>query len=85
MQKIIFRFDFFVSLPTESRKSLCYWSLAGAFDYMKGNRNTSSTVIIVTPLMAVLKDQVSGAGTGGQGGHWWALPIMFTYTCTITL
>lgn len=50
--------DIFVSLPTGSGKSLCYWSLPGAFDYMKDNHHASSIVIVVSPLTALMKDQV---------------------------
>ena len=58
MQKFMFGFDVFVSLPTGSGKSLCYWSLPGAFDSMKDNQTRSSIVIIVSPLIALMKDQV---------------------------
>ena len=49
--------DVFVSLPTGSGKSLCYWVLPGAFNAL---RNTSeSIVLVVSPLIALMKDQVA--------------------------
>ena len=47
--------DVFVSLPTGSGKSLCYWLLPSIFEHLKGN--TCCTVIIVSPLDALMKDQ----------------------------
>ena len=58
IQRFMEGHDIFVSLPTGSGKSLCYWSLPGAFDYMKDNHHASSIVIVVSPLTALMKDQV---------------------------
>ena len=48
--------DVFVSLPTGSGKSLCYWVLPGAFNVLK--QTDSSVVLVVSPLIALMKDQV---------------------------
>ncbi len=53
--------DVFVSLPTGSGKSLCYCLLPLAFDYLRcgtEDLETSSIVVIVSPLVALMKDQV---------------------------
>ena len=49
--------DVFVSLPTGSRKSLCYSLLPGVFDEMRRSKERS-IVIVVSPLVALMKDQV---------------------------
>ena len=48
--------DVFVSLPTGSRNSLCYCLLPGVFDEM--HRSKGLIVIIGSPLIALMKDQV---------------------------
>ena len=48
--------DVFVSLPTGSGKSLCYWVLPGAFNLLR--QTNSSVVLVVSPLIALMKDQV---------------------------
>lgn len=48
--------DIFVSLPMVSGKSLCYCILLGAFDAIQ--HSSSSIVIVVSPLIAQMKDQV---------------------------
>ena len=52
--------DVFVSLPTGSGKSLCYCLLPSVFDSLKGSRlvTTRSIVVVVSPLIALMKDQV---------------------------
>ena len=47
--------DVFVSLPTGSGKSLCYWVLPWTFDTLK--RRHRSTVLVISPLDALMKDQ----------------------------
>ena len=47
----------FVSHPTGSGKSLCYSLLLGAFDEMHRSQEWS-IVIVVSPLVALMKDQV---------------------------
>ena len=49
--------DVFVCLPTGSGKSLCYSLLPAAFDHLKG-QTKESIVIVVSPLIALMKDQV---------------------------
>ena len=46
----------FVSLPTGSGKSLCYAVLPAAFDSLR--ESGRSIVIVVSPLIALMKDQV---------------------------
>ena len=50
--------DVFVSLPTGSGKSLCYWVLPGAFDALR-KTSGESIVVVVSPLIALMKDQVA--------------------------
>ena len=52
--------DVFVSLPTGSGKSLCFCLLPKAFDALRGTRSVDrqSIVVIVSPLIALMKDQV---------------------------
>ena len=47
----------FVSLPTGSGKSLCYWVLPFVFSFLR--KRTDSIVIVVSPLVALMKDQVN--------------------------
>ncbi len=49
--------DVFVSLPTGSGKSLCFCVLPGVFDEIRKSPG-SSLVIVVSPLVALMKDQV---------------------------
>ena len=52
------RRDVFVVLPTGFGKSLCYGSLPWIFDSIK-ERN-GSIVVVISPLIALMKDQVEG-------------------------
>ena len=47
----------FISLPTGSGKSLCYAVLPYAFDDLY--HREGSIVVVVSPLIALMKDQVS--------------------------
>ena len=55
--------DVFVSLPTGSGKSLCYWVLPFVFNFLR--KRTDSIVIVVSPLVALMKDQVNILETFG--------------------
>ena len=57
-------YDVFVSLPTGYGKSLCYAALPAAFDKLKTGRS-KSIVIAVSPLIALMKDQVSALSAKG--------------------
>ena len=53
--------DVFVSLQTGSDKSFCYCCLPVVFDNLTGVRNTpnqSVLAVVVSPLTALMKDQV---------------------------
>ena len=50
--------DTFVSLPTGSGKLLCYHILPSVFDKIR-NTSCSSIVMIVSSLIAMMKDQVN--------------------------
>ena len=50
--------DVFVSLPTGFGKSLCYSALPYAFDQLRATAR-QSIVIVVSPLIALMKDQVA--------------------------
>ena len=52
--------DVFVSLPTGSGKSLCYSLLPLVFDKLR-NVDGKSVVVVVSPLIALMKDQVRAA------------------------
>ena len=56
--------DVFVSLPTGYGKSLCYAALPYSFDELRAT-SKSSIVIVVSPLIALMKDQVTGYGARG--------------------
>ena len=47
--------DVFVCLPTGYRKSFCYGCLPIVFDCLRGQ--TSSIVVVVTPLVAIMKEK----------------------------
>lgn len=49
--------DVFVSLPTGSGKSLCYWILPLVFNNLR--KESNSIVLVVSPLVALMTDQVS--------------------------
>ncbi|KAL5489364.1 hypothetical protein EMCRGX_G018451 [Ephydatia muelleri] len=55
--------DVFVALPTGSGKSLCFAILPFAFDDMYGR--VGSIALIVSPLKALMKDQVSSLSSRG--------------------
>ena len=46
----------FVVLPTGYGKSLCYGCLPAAFDSLRSE--VKSVVIVISPLVALMKDQV---------------------------
>ena len=52
--------DIFVSLPTGSGNSLCYCLLPKVFDILRASNSveTQFFVIVVSPLVALMKDQV---------------------------
>ena len=49
--------DVFVSLPTGSRKSLCYSLLPKVYDTLK-KKTAKSIAIVVSPLISLMKDQI---------------------------
>ena len=50
--------DVFVLLPTGYGKNLCYAALPAAFDSLR-NTASNSIVLVVSPLIALMKDQVA--------------------------
>ena len=50
--------DVFGILPTGYGKSLCYQCLPFIFDSLQSNTSTASIIVVVTPLTAIMKDQV---------------------------
>lgn len=62
--------DVFVSLPTGYGKSNCYALLPLVFDRMRGLVEKTSIVLIVSPLIALMKDQsVSFTRKGISAGY----------------
>ena len=58
--------DVFVSLPTGSSKSMCYGCLPLVFDYLRKNDSkTKSIVVVVSPLKALMLDQVRSFSAKG--------------------
>ena len=58
--------DVFVSLPTGYGKSLCYAALPAAFDkLLKTTSPSTSIVIAISPLIALMKDQVASLSKKG--------------------
>ncbi|KAL5484051.1 hypothetical protein EMCRGX_G020485 [Ephydatia muelleri] len=51
--------DVFAILPTGFGKSLCYACLPVAFDKCQKKERGYSIVVVVSPLVAIMKDQVS--------------------------
>jgi len=50
--------DIFVSLPTGYGKSFCYCSLSLVFDILRGKQSPFHVIIVISPLLALMKDQV---------------------------
>ena len=65
------RQDYFVSLPTGYGKSLCFVLLPLIFDFLHGRE--SSLVICVSPLIALMVDQV--AKYSSMGLRWMILMV----------
>ena len=55
--------DVFAALPTGYGKSLCYGCLPGVFDQIR--QSSGSIVIVVSPLLALMKDQVDSFAKRG--------------------
>ncbi len=51
--------DVFAVLPTGFGKSLCYGCLRYAFDLLQKQCRGHSLIIVISPLIAIMKDQVS--------------------------
>ena len=50
--------DVFAVLPTGFGKSLCYACLPLVFDSISNSKRGHSIIVVVTPLLAIIKDQV---------------------------
>jgi ATP-dependent DNA helicase RecQ len=50
--------DVFVCLPTGYGKSLCYCCLPILYDLLEGQSSPWSTIIVISPLVALMSDQV---------------------------
>ena len=62
--------DVFVSLPTGYGKSLCYGMIPLVVDEMKAHKEPSSIVLVVSPLISLMKDQVKHfAAKGISAGY----------------
>ena len=57
--------DVFISLPTGYGKSLCFALLPYIFDTIRGVEN-KSIVMVVSPLIALMKDQVATFAAKGK-------------------
>ena len=58
LEKFVSGHDVFVVLPTGYGKSLCYACLPGTFDLFF-NKTEPSIVMVVSPLVAIMNDQVN--------------------------
>ena len=56
--------DVFIALPTGYGKSLCFALLPRAFDMFRGVQN-QSVVMVVSPLVALMRDQVASFASKG--------------------
>ena len=56
--------DVFIALPTGYGKSLCYFALPPVFDRIRKVTN-QSIVLVVSPLVALMKDQVAHCTSRG--------------------
>ena len=62
--------DVFVAIPTGGGKSLCYSLLPAVFDRIRGNVTPQCLAIVVSPLVALIQDQVRGlTGRGVSAVH----------------
>ena len=59
--------DVFAVLPTGYGKSLCFGLLPIAYDLLEGCKERNAIVVVVSPLTAIMKDQVSYCWEGGTG------------------
>lgn len=57
--------DVFVCLPTGYGKSLCYQTLPFVFDALRQEGRSNSAVLVVSPLIALMEDQVSSLRSRG--------------------
>lgn len=71
--------DVFVVLPTGFGKSLIYASLPLAFDVLRASND--SVVVVITPLTAIMKDQVILLGVKHTVVH----KLTFAHTLSHTL
>ena len=57
--------DVFVSLPTGFGKSLCYVLLPLVFDCLRQDSDGKAIIVVVSPLIALMEDQVSSYSAKG--------------------
>ena len=55
----------FVAFPTGSGKSLCYYLLPLVFDALRKNPELKCIAIVISPLLALMTDQVSSLSDKG--------------------
>ena len=60
--------DVFVNLPTGAGKSVCFWVLPTVYSAL--NHKPNSFIVVVSPLTALIQDQVKSMGEKGfEGVH----------------
>ncbi|XP_078360026.1 putative ATP-dependent DNA helicase RecS [Oculina patagonica] len=59
MKELMLGRDVFVNLPTGSGKSLIFQAFPLVFDYMRGNEDAQVIVVVISPLLSLMKDQVN--------------------------
>ena len=57
--------DVFVVLPTGSGKSMCYIALPFVFDELRKLTEPKSLVVVMSPLVSLMKDQIKKYGLKG--------------------
>ena len=58
--------DVFVNLPTGTGKSICFWVLPTMYNAL--NHKPNSFIVVVSPLTALIQDQVKSMGKKGIKG-----------------
>ena len=67
--------DVFAVLPTGYSKSLCYQCLPFIFDSLRTD-GLQSIILVISPLVAIIKDQVRKHPSGGNHGSYMHIVLL---------